>query len=52
MVPVTGGLIRLQVQLERCTNLLEGAWSNSGPVVERYLPALENKGYYRLHGSP
>jgi len=44
--------VYLWLQLEQCTNLVEGIWTNIGPVIEWNEPAAEGKSFFRVRGEP
>jgi hypothetical protein len=52
MLQVSNGMLRLQLQMVESTNLPAHIWMDVGPPVEWQFPALENKSFYRVHGSP
>ncbi len=51
MLQTSNGWARLNLQLEKCTNLIEDAWSPAGPAVEWLRQAPENKAFYRVRGN-
>ena len=51
MVEISNGWVRLNLQLEQCTNLVDGVWTNAGDAVEWQLEAPDDKVFYRVRSS-
>ncbi|MDF7809516.1 hypothetical protein P4E94_18915, partial [Pontiellaceae bacterium B12219] len=49
MIQASNGWIRMELQLQQCTNLVDGIWTNIGDAVEWEVPATEGKAFYRIH---
>jgi len=47
----SNGTMRLSLQLEKSTNLLDGVWTNAGDAVEWLRLAPTNKAFYRVRGE-
>lgn len=43
--------VSLWIQLEQCTNLVEGVWTNAGDAVWWERPAAEGKAFFRVRGG-
>lgn len=48
MLQTSNGLIHLDLQLEQCTNLVEGVWTNAGDSVQWNLGAPVGKAFFRI----
>ena len=51
MLETSNGWAVLTLQLEQCTNLVEGIWTNAGDAVEWIGPADEGKAFFRVRGG-
>ena len=50
MIQTSNGWIRLNLQLEKCTNLTEGVWNDAGNAVLWQVPADSGKAFFRVRG--
>ena len=51
MLQTSNGWVRLNLQLEQCTNLMDGAWTNAGDAVEWQFEASGGTVFYRVRGA-
>ncbi|MCU0857864.1 MAG: hypothetical protein MUC65_05605 [Pontiellaceae bacterium] len=51
MLQTSNEWIRLNLQLEQCTNLTENVWTNAGDPVLWQHPAVDGKSFYRIRGE-
>jgi hypothetical protein len=49
MIQTSNGWMRMELQLQQCTNLVDGVWTNVGDAVEWEVPAAEGKAFYRVY---
>jgi len=52
MLETSNGWAVLSLQLEQCTNLVEGIWEDAGDAVEWIGPAAEGKFFFRVRSEP
>ena len=50
MIQTSNGWVRLNLQLEKCTNLTEGVWNDAGNTVLWQVPADSGKSFFRVRG--
>jgi len=51
MLQTSNGYLRLRLQLEQCSNLVENVWSNAGDAVVWSNLVPEGKAFYRVRGE-
>jgi hypothetical protein len=51
MLQISNGWMNLWIQLEQCTNLVEGVWTNAGDAVLWKIEAADGKAFYRVRGE-
>ena len=51
MLQISNGWICLNLQLEQCTNLVMGAWTNAGDAVNWQCEAPVGKAFFRVKGT-
>ena len=51
VLQVANGQVRLNLQLEQCTNLVDGVWTNAGDAVQWQVEAPGDKVFYRVRSG-
>ena len=50
MIQTSNGWMRMSLQLEQCTNLVDGVWTNAGDAVNWQIQATNGKAFFRVRG--
>lgn len=51
LLQTSNGWMRLDLQLEQCTNLVDNIWTNAGDAVEWQHPAPDGKAFFRVRSA-
>ena len=51
MIQTSNGWVQLNLQLEQCTDLVDGTWTNAGAAVQWQLEAPDDKVFYRVRSG-